>query len=156
MQQSCCLGEVENRKEELPKRKMDKKQQIWSFELSMSGDSLRRSIILCVFFSDLQNYFSIYLYLCSCCVDEVAAEHLDADSIIHYGRACLSPTRRLPVMYVFGQKSIDLHQCADSFRVLYPDKFTPVIILCDVIYSHALGKSLVIFTLPLAYSSSPN
>lgn len=74
----------------------------------------------------------------SCCVDEVAAEHLDADSIIHYGRACLSPTRRLPVMYVFGQKSIDLHQCADSFRVLYPDKFTPVIILCDVIYSHAL------------------
>ncbi|XP_069794993.1 2-(3-amino-3-carboxypropyl)histidine synthase subunit 2 [Narcine bancroftii] len=76
----------------------------------------------------------------SCCVDEVAAEHLEADSIIHYGRACLSPTRRLPVMYVFGQKSIDLHQCAASFRTLYPDKFTYVIILCDVIYSYALEE----------------
>ncbi|XP_059840077.1 2-(3-amino-3-carboxypropyl)histidine synthase subunit 2 [Hypanus sabinus] len=76
----------------------------------------------------------------SCCVDEVAAEHVQADSIIHYGRACLSPTRRLPVMYVFGQKSIDLYQCAAAFRALYPDKFTYVIMLCDVIYSYALDE----------------
>ena len=27
----------------------------------------------------------------ACCVDEIAAEHADADAIIHYGRACLSP-----------------------------------------------------------------
>lgn len=27
----------------------------------------------------------------SCCVDEVAAEHVDADLIVHYGRSCLSP-----------------------------------------------------------------
>lgn len=27
----------------------------------------------------------------SCCVDEVAAEHMSADAIVHYGRACLSP-----------------------------------------------------------------
>lgn len=27
----------------------------------------------------------------SCCVDEVAAEHVDADFIVHYGRSCLSP-----------------------------------------------------------------
>lgn len=27
----------------------------------------------------------------SCCVDEVAAEHVMADLIVHYGRACLSP-----------------------------------------------------------------
>ena len=26
----------------------------------------------------------------SCCIDEVAAEHVNADLIIHYGRACLS------------------------------------------------------------------
>lgn len=36
-----------------------------------------------------------------CCVDEVAAEHLDADLVVHYGHACLSPTRSLPVLYVF-------------------------------------------------------
>ncbi|XP_048395803.1 2-(3-amino-3-carboxypropyl)histidine synthase subunit 2 isoform X2 [Stegostoma tigrinum] len=76
----------------------------------------------------------------SCCVDEVAAEHLEADSLVHYGRACLSPSRRLPVMYVFGQKPVDLHQCAASFQALYPDKNTRVIILCDVIYSYVLEK----------------
>ena len=27
----------------------------------------------------------------SCCVDEVAGEHVNADIIVHYGRACLSP-----------------------------------------------------------------
>ncbi|KAG8906945.1 Diphthamide biosynthesis protein 2 [Tulasnella sp. 403] len=34
----------------------------------------------------------------SCCVDEVAAQHVDADVIVHYGHACLSPTSRLPVL----------------------------------------------------------
>jgi len=27
----------------------------------------------------------------SCCVDEIAAEHIHADVVVHYGRACLSP-----------------------------------------------------------------
>jgi diphthamide biosynthesis protein 2 len=27
----------------------------------------------------------------SCCVDEIAAEHVNADVVVHYGRACLSP-----------------------------------------------------------------
>lgn len=27
----------------------------------------------------------------SCCVDEVAAQHIDAQVIIHYGHSCLSP-----------------------------------------------------------------
>lgn len=38
-----------------------------------------------------------------CCVDEVAAQHLLADVVVHYGPACLSPTRELPVLYVFPQ-----------------------------------------------------
>lgn len=32
-----------------------------------------------------------------CCVDIVAAQHVEAHAIIHYGHACLSPTRDLPV-----------------------------------------------------------
>ena len=31
-----------------------------------------------------------YFLSFSCCIDEVAAEHVNADLIIHYGRACLS------------------------------------------------------------------
>ncbi|KAI8146737.1 diphthamide biosynthesis protein 2 [Fennellomyces sp. T-0311] len=73
----------------------------------------------------------------SCCVDEVAAEHVNADLIIHYGRSCLSPTSHLPVLYVFGQESIDLNHCEVQFGNLFPDKSTPVIVMCDVEYSYA-------------------
>lgn len=74
----------------------------------------------------------------SCCVDEVAAEHVGADCIVHYGRSCLSPSRRLPLMYVFGKGPIDVQECARAFRELYPDQTTHVIILYDVTYSHAI------------------
>ena len=42
----------------------------------------------------------------SCCVDEVAAQHLNAELVVHYGHACLSPTSRLPVLYVFGRRTL--------------------------------------------------
>lgn len=47
----------------------------------------------------------------SCCIDEIAAEHCQADLIVHYGQACLSPTTgRVPVHFVFDRvpvQSID-------------------------------------------------
>jgi diphthamide biosynthesis protein 2 len=27
----------------------------------------------------------------SCCVDEVGASHIDAQCVVHYGHACMSP-----------------------------------------------------------------
>ncbi|KAI8340997.1 diphthamide biosynthesis protein 2 [Choanephora cucurbitarum] len=73
----------------------------------------------------------------SCCVDEVAAEHVNADLVVHYGRSCLSPTSRLPVLYVFGQQPLDLDDCERSFQQLFPDHQQPVIVMCDVEYSYA-------------------
>lgn len=35
----------------------------------------------------------------SCCVDEVAAEHINADLVVHYGDACFTRTSKLPVYY---------------------------------------------------------
>ncbi|KAM9775086.1 2-(3-amino-3-carboxypropyl)histidine synthase subunit 2 [Syngnathus typhle] len=74
----------------------------------------------------------------SCCVDEVAAEHVGADCIVHYGRACLSPSKRLPLMYVFEKASIDLDKCKSAFRELYPDTQAHILILYDVRYTHAI------------------
>ncbi|KAF8152245.1 putative diphthamide synthesis protein-domain-containing protein [Crassisporium funariophilum] len=55
----------------------------------------------------------------SCCVDEVAAQHIEADAMVHYGHACMSQTSRLPVIYVFGKKYVDVDICvlklAESF-----------------------------------------
>lgn len=38
----------------------------------------------------------------SCCPDEVSANHLNANLIVHYGYACLSPSESIPVVYGFG------------------------------------------------------
>jgi diphthamide biosynthesis protein 2 len=74
----------------------------------------------------------------ACCVDEVAAEHVDADVVVHYGRSCLSPTARLPVIYVFTQKSLDLDAAVRSFKATYPDTNEKVCLMADIPYSHHL------------------
>lgn len=48
----------------------------------------------------------------ACCVDEVAAAHISADGIIHYGHACLSAPASLPVLYVFDRHPVAVHAIA--------------------------------------------
>ncbi|KAK4203368.1 putative diphthamide biosynthesis protein [Triangularia verruculosa] len=82
----------------------------------------------------------------ACCVDEVAAEHADAEIVVHYGRSCLSPTSRLPVIYVFTEHTLDLAETVGAFEKEYPDKASKVVIMADVTYqSHvpAVASSLV-------------
>lgn len=71
----------------------------------------------------------------SCCVDEIAAEHVDADAVIHYGRACLSPTARLPVLHVYTIMDLDLADVAKSFQTAFPDLETQAILTADVPYA---------------------
>ncbi|WEW59697.1 Diphthamide biosynthesis protein 2 [Emydomyces testavorans] len=71
----------------------------------------------------------------TCCVDEVAAEHVDADVVIHYGRACLSPTARLPVIYVFTHKQLDHGRVLAAFEEAYPNKEERVLVAADVTYA---------------------
>lgn len=76
----------------------------------------------------------------SCCVDEVAAEHVSAEAVVHYGPACLSPCRKLPVLHVFGRQQLDVMRCAEAFKELYPDLQAHVVVLSDVAYSHAMDN----------------
>ncbi|KAG0289792.1 Diphthamide biosynthesis protein 2 [Linnemannia gamsii] len=79
----------------------------------------------------------------SCCVDEVAAQHISADAIIHYGRSCQSPTSRLPVIYVFGKQPVDVQDCASAFDGFFAkDKAQKVILMYDVIYAHGVESLL--------------
>lgn len=52
----------------------------------------------------------------SCCVDEVAASHRGAKAVVHYGRACCSPTSRVPARFVFDKRAIDVKTCARALR----------------------------------------
>lgn len=72
----------------------------------------------------------------SCCVDEIAAEHVDADAVVHYGRACLSPTARLPVLHIFTKMDLNHDIVIQSFCNHFPEKDAKVILTADVSYAH--------------------
>jgi diphthamide biosynthesis protein 2 len=48
-----------------------------------------------------------------CCVDEVAAKHVAADAVVHYGDACLSRSGHMPVCYVFGRAELVVDEAAE-------------------------------------------
>lgn len=74
----------------------------------------------------------------SCCVDEIAAEHIGADVVVHYGRSCLSPTARLPVIYVFMQEPLDIEPLIRVFLEVFASTTQKVIVTADVSYSYKL------------------
>ncbi|MCJ1393954.1 Diphthamide biosynthesis protein 2 [Xylographa bjoerkii] len=74
----------------------------------------------------------------ACCVDEIAAEHVDADVVVHYGRACLSPTARLPVIYVFTEQGLVIEGVLAAFRETYPERGEKVVLMADVTYASHL------------------
>jgi diphthamide biosynthesis protein 2 len=71
----------------------------------------------------------------SCCVDEIAAEHVDADVVVHYGRSCLSPTARLPVIYVFTSRPLSHDRVIGAFEETFSRKDVKVVLMADIIYS---------------------
>ncbi|KAK9446488.1 putative diphthamide synthesis protein-domain-containing protein [Limtongia smithiae] len=96
-----------------------------------------------------------------CCVDEIAAKHVDADVVVHIGVACLNPTISCPVLYVFGDDpQVDVVALAESFRVEIPDLNTYVIISAETpcqVYIEQLRRALaeypnVVTTIPLLSS----
>lgn len=76
----------------------------------------------------------------TCCVDEVAAEHVNADVVVHYGRACLSPAARLPVIHVFTHKQLDHAAVIAAFKESYPDKNEKVVVVADVTFSDHVNQ----------------
>jgi diphthamide biosynthesis protein 2 len=73
-------------------------------------------------------------------VDEIAAEHVDAEVVVHYGRSCLSPTARLPVIYVFTTRDLDFDQTVKAFKDTYSDPGQLVLLMGDLPYHKHLSR----------------
>ncbi|KAJ3112864.1 hypothetical protein HDU96_004093 [Phlyctochytrium bullatum] len=72
----------------------------------------------------------------SCCVDEIAADHISADLIVHYGHSCLSRNERISTLLVFGRGDLDVAEAATSLNdVLSKDR--PTILYFDTALYHA-------------------
>lgn len=76
----------------------------------------------------------------SCCVDEIAAEHVDAQVVIHYGRACLSPTARLPVIYVFTSRPLEVESVIQAFEDTYKGKDDKIVLMADITYNSHISS----------------
>ncbi|XP_045160185.2 2-(3-amino-3-carboxypropyl)histidine synthase subunit 2-like [Mercenaria mercenaria] len=76
----------------------------------------------------------------SCCVDEVAAQHYNADAMIHYGRSCLSQPVKMSVLFVYGRLPLDVDNCVHQFSILYPDTSSHVVIVYDTVYAYACDE----------------
>lgn len=78
----------------------------------------------------------------SCCVDQVAARHVDADLIVHYGSACMSPSTGTAVYYVHGREDADCGQVAAAIAAELQslDSSTPVRLVYDYCFGHLIEQ----------------
>ncbi|KAF5281896.1 hypothetical protein FQR65_LT14480 [Abscondita terminalis] len=70
----------------------------------------------------------------SCCIDYVAAAHIEADAIIHFGPVCFSkPAETIPCLRIFEKHPLDLNKL---YEVLKPVqlKHPDVIVILDTPY----------------------
>ncbi|KAH7166329.1 putative diphthamide synthesis protein-domain-containing protein [Dactylonectria macrodidyma] len=97
-------------------------------ELGLDGDEKRRIYILA------DSSYS------ACCVDEIAAEHVAADVVVHYGRTCLSPTSRLPAIYVYTNHELDYEVTMAEIEKEFGDKETKLVVMADLTYQDHVAK----------------
>lgn len=76
----------------------------------------------------------------SCCPDEVAALHLQADVLVHYGHACLSPSGALPVIYSFGSLAINVVNTVQAIMSEVGPTQIKLLVLSQVGYYHAMEE----------------
>lgn len=82
---------------------------------------------------------------CSCCVDYIAAKHIGADAIVHFGSSCLSATYEIPTLYVFPKEYLDVQASCDTIKFLATNVPTTVVVLYDVAYDHCAGNCFIRF-----------
>ncbi|KAH3682669.1 hypothetical protein WICPIJ_006363 [Wickerhamomyces pijperi] len=77
----------------------------------------------------------------SCCIDSVAAEHVHADVVVHFGDACINSIDKLPAVYVFGEPVLDIDDVIEKFHETYgEDKLQSIVLMADATHSRYLRE----------------
>lgn len=76
----------------------------------------------------------------SCCIDEVAAGHVNSDLVIHFGDACLNVVESLPAAYVFGKPSLKLDSVITQFKEIYANRDLKILIMADAPHTQSLNQ----------------
>jgi diphthamide biosynthesis protein 2 len=78
----------------------------------------------------------------SCCVDEIAAAHINADLIVHYGISCLSKPSRISTWFVFEKKDLDIRDCIEKLGSVFRENQV-IRVLHDVPYDHRINEFML-------------
>ncbi|KAI8839893.1 Diphthamide synthesis DPH1/DPH2 [Chytridium lagenaria] len=76
----------------------------------------------------------------SCCVDEIAADHVNADLIVHYGHSCLSRNVRISTQHVFGQHPLDIDQAFTAITSYFTDSKPSLLLHFDTVFNYAADE----------------
>ena len=85
----------------------------------------------------------------ACCPDVVAAQHLQADCIVHYGHACLLSQAVLPVLYSFGKQHIEVQAAVEAVVAQKREQqsgkkedasLENLLLVYEVQYAHAMAE----------------
>lgn len=74
----------------------------------------------------------------SCCIDFIAAAHINADAIIHFGLDCFSASsRNIPYLKIYEKLQLDLEKLKITIEEFGNDNIN---ILVDTTYFHLLSE----------------
>jgi diphthamide biosynthesis protein 2 len=77
----------------------------WEFEIALNNSNNNEQALVFVLGDTT---------FAPCCIDAIAAQHLEADCVVHYGHACLSPCQDIPVLYSFGRQQLSTRVCVEA------------------------------------------
>ena len=82
----------------------------------------------------------------ACCVDDLSAQALGADLLVHYGHSCLVPLQHtvLPCLYVFVEIQMDVPHLVDCLDVTLRNENEKkhIYLLGTVQFRHAFGSAV--------------
>jgi len=83
----------------------------------------------------------------ACCIDDLGAQALGADLLVHYGHSCLVPLQHtaIPCLYVFVEIQIDVSHMVDSLHATIgadSDQNLVVYLLGTIQFRHCFGHAL--------------
>ncbi|CAK9441065.1 uncharacterized protein LODBEIA_P49340 [Lodderomyces beijingensis] len=74
-----------------------------------------------------------------CCIDEVAAEHVNSDLVVHFGEACLNEVAKLEAIYVLGKPKVDVDRVVEELKGKFGVE-EKVVLMADAPHTYILGE----------------
>ena len=107
--------------------------------LSSSNKNIADNCKVLIIFNSIIQLVIIGESFSSCCVEEIACQHVGCCAIIHFGHACLSPTN-FPVYYAFDRAPLDIESVKNEILKTFEEVHKKLIVFYDTCYNWAYDE----------------